>query len=295
MHSILSILYPALWLQFPFPFFIHLLCLTIAQVGYHSFIYSGVFSYFVLFHEMPLRDGDLCAKVVFLVRLERQSFDFFLQVFQEAGGVRAVHLRVVELERNSQGPFPKVPLVFAPNQEGVVEPAAIHADGSVYFILGEGGRANNHAVGQVMVLATSGHLSRQPQVIVVELPQVFGEGDVARTHFSFAVGHDGADCKRVVPHQLFPDGQRVELFYSACCPSDAPAHQHIELQTAALARPDEPTHVDCPEKGDHGHGGVHPHFEGVGTRCFFGGYFNHIMFCFLCMIRAKVALPAGCG
>ena len=44
MHSILSILYPALWLQFPFPFFIHLLCLTIAQVGYHSFIYSGVFS-----------------------------------------------------------------------------------------------------------------------------------------------------------------------------------------------------------------------------------------------------------
>ena len=170
--------------------------------------------------------------VLGLVRLNRQSFDFFLQVFQEAGGVRAVHLRVVELERNSQGPFPKVPLVFAPNQEGVVEPAAIHADSSVYFILGEGGRANNHAVGQVVVLATFGHLSRQPQVIVVELPQVSREGDVARTHFSFAVGHDGADCKRVVPHQLFPDGQRVELFYSTCSTLDVLAHQHNELLNA---------------------------------------------------------------
>ena len=67
----------------------------------------------------------------------------------------------------------------------------------------------------------------------------------------------------------------MELFDAACCTSDAPAHQHIELQAAASAEPGEPGDIECLEERDHGHGRVHPHLECVGTGRFFRIYFFH--------------------
>ena len=61
-----------------------------------------------------------------------QDCYLLLQVVQESRCVRAVHLGVMELERNGQRAFSKAVPVFSPNQERIVEYAAVHADCSVY-------------------------------------------------------------------------------------------------------------------------------------------------------------------
>lgn len=80
----------------------------------------------------------------------------------------AVHLCVMELKRHGQGGSEPSPAVSAPDQEGVVEDAAVHPDGSVYVILSQRGRAYHHAVGDVMVLTSPGSLTGQAQIIGVE-------------------------------------------------------------------------------------------------------------------------------
>lgn len=123
-----------------------------------------------------------------------------MQRFQEAGGVGTVHLGVVELEGDGECPLPEVPPVLAPDEEGVVVYAAVHAYCAVYLGLDEGGGADDHAVGEVMVCAGLGDLAGQAQVVGIELLQVVGEGHVAGTDFALPVGDDGAYGKVVVLH-----------------------------------------------------------------------------------------------
>ena len=61
-----------------------------------------------------------------------------------------------------------MPPVPAPYQERVVEDTAVHADGPVYIVPGEGGGAYDHAVGDVVVPAFLRYLRRQPQIVPVE-------------------------------------------------------------------------------------------------------------------------------
>ena len=82
--------------------------------------------------------------------------------------MRPVHLGVVELERNDEARSPQAAFVFAPNQEGVVENAAIHAYGPVDIVPGEGGSADDHAVRQIVVEAGFGCLPGKFQVVFVE-------------------------------------------------------------------------------------------------------------------------------
>ena len=75
-----------------------------------------------------------------------QAVDRFLQALQKPSGVRAVHLRVMELERELQRRFEESLAVFAPNEKGIVENAAVHAHGSVKLRIHDGGGADDHVV-----------------------------------------------------------------------------------------------------------------------------------------------------
>ena len=81
-----------------------------------------------------------------------------------------VHLRVVELERKGKGGFQPRALVLAPNDEGVVEDAAIHAHGAVYLVMGKGRGAYDHAfLREIVVNAAFCYLSCKTQIVIVEL------------------------------------------------------------------------------------------------------------------------------
>ena len=64
-----------------------------------------------------------------------------------------VHLRVVELEGDGQFVAQPFLPVSSPDEERIVEDAAVHTYGSVYFRIYDGRRAYHHAaIGQVSVL-----------------------------------------------------------------------------------------------------------------------------------------------
>ena len=160
-----------------------------------------------------------------------QRIDLLLQSVEEARRMGAVHLGVVELERDRKRSFQPTAPVFAPDQERIVEYAAVHTHGAVYFILRQRRGADDHAISQVMVRTCLGHLPGQAQIVVVELPQVIGKGNVARADLAPPVGDDGIDRDRIVPYQLVADRQHIELLDAACSTADAPAHQHVELRS----------------------------------------------------------------
>ena len=169
-----------------------------------------------------------------------------------------------------------MPPVPAPYQERVVEDTAVHADGSVYVVPGEGGGAYDHAVGDVVVPAFLRHLRRQPQIVPVERRQVLRPVDVAGADLTPTVGDNSVHGDGVILHQLPSDRQHVELLDAAGRPSDTPAHQHIQLQPFPPAEPDEPRHIHCLYQRDHRHRRVHPQPERLGPCRFFGVDFSHI-------------------
>lgn len=84
--------------------------------------------------------------------------------YEEAEGVGTVHLGVMELERQLQRRFENAPVVPAPDEEGGVENAAVHADGTVKLGIHDGGGTDDHTVGEIMVLAALRRLTRQAQI-----------------------------------------------------------------------------------------------------------------------------------
>ena len=84
----------------------------------------------------------------------------------------AVHLGVVKLERELQRRPEKSFLIFVPDEEWIVENAAVHADGPVDFGIHDGGGADDHAVRQVVIFTALCRLARQAQIIGAELRKV---------------------------------------------------------------------------------------------------------------------------
>lgn len=93
-----------------------------------------------------------------------QPADALLQAPQKAAGVGTVHLGVMELERQLQRRFENAPVVPALDEEGGVENAAVHADGTVKLGIHDGGGTDDHTVGEIMVLAALRRLTRQAQI-----------------------------------------------------------------------------------------------------------------------------------
>ena len=64
--------------------------------------------------------------------------DILLHVLQKAPRVRAVHLRVMELERHGERRFQKAAVVSAPDDERVIEYPAVHPDRAVKLRVDDG-------------------------------------------------------------------------------------------------------------------------------------------------------------
>lgn len=176
-----------------------------------------------------------------------------------------VHLRVVELKRHAERRPEQPSAVLAPNQEGVVEYAAVHAHCAVNVVLRECRSANDHTVGQVVVRTRVRHLPRETHIVTVERRQVIGTGYVARTDLALPVEHNGIHGEGVVLHQPAVHGQEVELFDTAGSFADAIAHQHIELHARPAAEAHKARHVQRLEERDHRHRCAHPHLKSVGA------------------------------
>ena len=204
--------------------------------------------------------------------------------------MRAVHLRVVELERNGERRSQQPATPAAPDQERIVVHAAVHAHRPVDPVLRQRAGADHHAAWGLTIRAALAHLGRQTAVALVEGGQIIDEGNIATVHPTLAVGDDRPDRQAVEAHELPPHGEEAELLDPAGGPADAPAHQHVELQTAPAGEPPQTCNVERPEKRNHRHGGLHPQREGLGARRLLGGYFLHHFFAFF-GLRRKSRTP----
>ena len=170
----------------------------------------------------------------------------------------AVHLRVVELEGDGQHRFQELPAVASPDEKGIVEDAAVHAHRAVNIRVHDGARADDHALGQVVVGAGFGHLARKAQIVRLKARKVAVKRHVAGADLAGAVLHDGVHGQRVVAHQLAPHREQVEFFHLAGGLPDAPAQQQVEFQSTPVAEPNYRRHIQRFEKGHHRVRRVHP-------------------------------------
>ena len=81
-----------------------------------------------------------------------QPVDFLLQTGQEFPCMGTIHLRMVKLERYGQLVPKPLFSVFAPDDERIIEHAAIHADSPVDFGIDNGRGADNHAISRQVVV-----------------------------------------------------------------------------------------------------------------------------------------------
>lgn len=198
-----------------------------------------------------------------------QRADYSLQFVEEAGGMGAVHLGVVELEGDLEGRPEEVAFVAGPNKERIVEDAAVHADCAVDVVLRQGRGADDHRVGKVVIPARLGHLLCEPQVLLIEGGQVLAKRNIARADLILLVKDDSIDGKTVELHQLVCFGQEIELLDLARSLTYTPAHQHVELQVPLFAEFHKARHIKRLEQRHHRHWRFHPHLEGIGsTRLF---------------------------
>ena len=70
--------------------------------------------------------------------------DLSLQILQESARMGSVHLGMVELEGYGQVIFKSFLPVFSPDDKGIIEDAAVHADSTVYFCIDDGRSAYYH-------------------------------------------------------------------------------------------------------------------------------------------------------
>ena len=76
-----------------------------------------------------------------------QRTDCLLQFIKETSRLCPIHLGVVELEGDLEGRLEEAAFVAGPNEEGIVEDAAIHADCAVDVVLHQSRSAYHHQVG----------------------------------------------------------------------------------------------------------------------------------------------------
>ena len=81
----------------------------------------------------------------------------------------AIHLRVMELEGNSEYCLEEASFVLSPNEEGIVEDATIHADCAINFVLRQSRSADDHTVDQVVIGTTLCHLFRESKVTLIKV------------------------------------------------------------------------------------------------------------------------------
>lgn len=155
-------------------------------------------------------------------------------------------------------------MVPAPDDKGVVKNAAVHAHRAVQLGIHNGGGADDHTVGQIMVFTALGHMPRQTQIVGVELRKTVRKRHIAGTDLAVLVLHNGIDGNRIVFEQLPSHRKHIKLLDFAGGLADAEAQQHIEFHPAPAAKANQRRNIQRFEKGYHGVGRVHP--KGISLR-----------------------------
>ena len=79
----------------------------------------------------------------------------------------AVHLGVVELERDRERCFKQSAAVSAPYHKRIVVNAAVHPHGSIKLRVDNGGCPDDHFVVYIVILAAFGGLRRQVEIVTL--------------------------------------------------------------------------------------------------------------------------------
>ena len=140
----------------------------------------------------------------------------------------AVHLCMMELERDGKGDFSPLLAITAPHHHRIAELISVLVDNAIQFCLYHGRCADNHMVIEKRTLAFSCCVCGQILVIVTKLLQIVGVGNVARVNATPAILHDDVDSKTVVLEQFSLLGQHIELLDATGRLSYAPTKEHIE-------------------------------------------------------------------
>ena len=117
-----------------------------------------------------------------------------------------------------------------------------------------------------MVLTAFPDLGGKGQIVLVELGQIRGKGNIAGADPVLSVQDDGVYGKTIIADQLLTHGKGVELLNAAGGLADAPAHQHIKFKALPAAVSQKPGHIQGLEESKHGHGRMEP--QGIGFRPF---------------------------
>ena len=195
-----------------------------------------------------------------------QKVDFFLEIGQKSAGVGTVHLSVVELEGEGQGVPEQLLFIPAPDQEGIVENAAVHAYSTVNLGVDDGRGADDHTgFGQIPILAGGGNLGGMGQIFPVKGFRVLCVQKIAGTDLSGFVFYNGVYGDGIVLNQLVAYGEDVEFLHIRGCFSNTVSKQHVELPVSFPADTDQVGDIHGFEEGNHGIGGVHPEFKSHGS------------------------------
>ncbi len=149
-----------------------------------------------------------------------------LQPLQKPRGVPAVHLHMVELERDGQQRLGPAFAIFTPHHHRVEELVGVLIDDAVELGLDHRRGADDHVAVEEYALALRRHLGGQLHVVAVKLLQIFGIWDVARVDASLTVAHHHVDGDLVVLIQL--SGLRQQCNSSVLL-ATLPMHQHISV------------------------------------------------------------------
>ena len=102
-----------------------------------------------------------------------------LQLRKEFARMCAVHLGMMKLERHCELTAKKASAVPTPNQERIVENAAVHTNSSVDFRIYDGGSADDHNVRNIVIGAGLCSGAGQIQIIGVEFCNFRAERNIA--------------------------------------------------------------------------------------------------------------------
>ncbi|MPM87114.1 hypothetical protein SDC9_134207 [bioreactor metagenome] len=188
---------------------------------------------------------------------------------------------MMELKGQLQLGFQPAAAVFAPDEKGIVEDAAVKVRHTVQIVMDQSRGADDHAIWQLVVLAAFPAALRQLRIGTGEFVQLAAKRNVAGAQFTTLVFDNHIDAQTIVLHQLLAHGQQMEFRNALRGAGNAPAHEHVE-GIALFCELYEVRHIHRFEDGDHGHGRVDVIFVAHGAVGGFWVNFSHFVFSVRC-------------
>ena len=138
---------------------------------------------------------------------------FLLQKIQKPCRLFAVHLNVMKLKTYRQSGLEKAFAVLAPHHHRVAELVVELVDDDINFGADDRRRADYHIVVKAVVFTFVDGLLRDAVVIIDELIEIVGAGDIAKTKSAFFVFNYQVDSELVVMIQFAFVGQNMKFLH----------------------------------------------------------------------------------